>query len=64
MSADWHELQADDDTSSVNDYVMADVDVELTEGLSLLAAHHYELNNWSNGLAGDERNGAFIIHGE
>ena len=47
-----------DDTSYVNHYLTADVDVELTERLSLLTAVHYELNNWTSGLMGDERNGA------
>jgi len=47
-----------DDTSYVNHYLTADVDVELTKRLSLLTAVHYELNNWTSGLAGDERNGA------
>ena len=58
--------QFEDDTSYVNHYLTADVDVELTERLSLLTAVHYELNNWTSGLAGDERNGAHedIYQGE
>jgi hypothetical protein len=40
--------------------------VELTDRLSLLTAAHYELNNWTSGLEGDERNGAHedIYQGE
>jgi hypothetical protein len=58
--------QFEDDTSYVNHYLTADVDVELTERLSLLTAVHYELNNWTSGLVGDERNGAHedIYQGE
>jgi hypothetical protein len=55
-----------DDTSYVNHYLTADLDVELTERLSLLAAVHYELNNWTSGLADDERKGGHedIYQGE
>ena len=55
-----------DDTSYVNHYLTADVDVEVTDRLSLLTALHYELNNWTSGLVGDERNGAHedIYQGE
>ena len=58
--------QFEDDTSYVNHYLTADVDMELTERLSLLTAVHYELNNWTSGLVGDERNGAHedIYQGE
>lgn len=61
-----HEPQFQDDTSYVNHYLTADVDIELTERLSLLTAMHYELNNWTSGMAGDERNGAHedIYQGE
>ena len=50
--------QFEDDTSYINHYLSADVDVELTERLSLLTAVHFEHNIWTSGLAGDERNGA------
>lgn len=50
--------QFEDDTSYINHYLSWDVDVELTERLSLLTAVHYEYNIWTSGLAGDERNGA------
>jgi hypothetical protein len=56
----------EDDTSYVNHYMSAEVDVELTERFSLLTAVHYELNNWTSGLMGDERKGAHedIYQGE
>ncbi len=51
--------QFEDDTSYVNHYLSADMDVELTERLSLLTAVHFEHNIWTSGLAGDERNDAY-----
>jgi hypothetical protein len=61
-----HQPQFEDDTSYINHYVSADMDVELTERLSLLTAVHFEHNIWTSGLAGDERNGAHenIYQGE
>ena len=58
--------QFEDDTSYANHYLSADVDIELTERLSLLTAFHYEHNIWTSTLAGDERNGAHenIYQGE
>jgi len=58
--------QFEDDVSYDNHYVSADVDVELLEGLTLLAAFHYERNNWTSSLPGDERNGAHenVFQGE
>jgi hypothetical protein len=58
--------QFEDDTSYINHYLSADVDVELTERLSLLTALHFEHNIWTSSLAGDERNGAYenIYQGE
>jgi hypothetical protein len=58
--------QFEDDTSYINHYLSADVDVELTERLSLLTAFHFEHNIWTSELAGDERNGAHenIYQGE
>jgi hypothetical protein len=58
--------QFEDDTSYINHYLSADVDVELTERLSLLTAFHFEHNIWTSSLAGDERNGAYenIYQGE
>jgi len=51
--------QFEDDTSYVNHYLSVDMDVELTERLSLLTAFHFEHNIWTSGLAGDERNDAY-----
>ena len=51
--------QFEDDTSYVNHYLSVDMDVELTERLSLLTAVHFEHNIWTSGLAGDERNDAY-----
>jgi hypothetical protein len=51
--------QFEDDTSYVNHYLSADMDMELTERLSLLTAFHFEHNIWTSGLAGDERNDAY-----
>jgi hypothetical protein len=58
--------QFEDDTSYINHYFSADIDVELTERLSLLTAIHFEHNIWTSSLAGDERNGAYenIYQGE
>jgi len=39
--------QFEDDTSYINHYLSADVDVELTERLSLLTAFHFEHNIWT-----------------
>lgn len=58
--------ELEDDVSYVNHYTSADLDVELTERLSLMAALHYERNNWTSGIVGDERNGAHedVVQGE
>ena len=50
--------QLKDDVSYVNNYGSADVEVELTKRFSFAAAFHYERNNWSSGIPGDERQGA------
>ena len=50
--------QLEDDVSYVNHYGSADVEVELTERLSFAAGFHYERNNWTSGIVGDERQGA------
>jgi hypothetical protein len=58
--------QFEDDTSYINHYLSADLDMELTERLSLLTAFHFEHNIWTSSLAGDERNGAYenVYQGE
>ncbi len=53
-----HQPQFEDDVSYVNHYLSADLDVEFAERLTLLTAFHYERNNWTSDLAGDERRGA------
>ncbi len=50
--------QLEDDVSYVNHYGSADVEVELTKLVSFAAAFHYERNNWTSGIPGDERQGA------
>jgi len=58
--------QLRDDVSYVNHYFSADLDFEVMRGLVLSGAVHYERNNWTSGIVGDERNGAHedIIQGE
>lgn len=58
--------QFEDDTSYINHYLSADLDMELTERLSLLTAFHFEHNIWTSSLVGDERNGAYenVYQGE
>ena len=61
-----NEPEFEDDVSYVNHYVTAEVDIELIDRLSLLMAAHYERNNWTSGIPGDERNGGHedIVQGE
>ncbi|BFU96538.1 MAG: conserved exported protein of unknown function [Nitrospira sp.] len=61
-----NEPQLRDDVSYINNYVSADVDVELIKRLTLSAAFHYERNDWTSGIVGDIRNGAHedVIQGE
>ena len=56
----------EDDVSYINHYGSVDFDVELTERLTLMLAFHYERNNWTSSLIGDERNGAYenVYQGE
>lgn len=53
-----HEPQFKDDVSYVNHYTSVDLDIELMERLTLMTAFHYERNNWTSGIPGDERKGA------
>ena len=61
-----NEPELEDDVSYVNHYVTAELDIELTDRWSLLMAAHYERNNWTSGIPGDERNGGHenIAQGE
>ena len=58
--------ELEDDVSYINHYVTGDLDIELMTRLSLLLAVHYERNNWTSQLVGDERNGAHetVFQGE
>jgi hypothetical protein len=58
--------QFEDDVSYVNHYFTAELDIELMERLTLSMGAHYERNNWTSGITGDERNGAHedVIQGE
>lgn len=58
--------QLKDDVSYINHYSSADLDVELTERFSFAAGFHYERNNWTSGIPGDERQGAHetIVQGD
>ena len=42
----------------MNHYASADLDIELLEHLTLMTAFHYERNNWTSNITGDERQGA------
>ncbi|HSA61625.1 MAG TPA: hypothetical protein VLE03_05250 [Nitrospiraceae bacterium] len=49
--------QLKDDVSYINNYVTAGIEAELTRRLSLELGVHYERNDWTSSLGGDERNG-------
>ncbi|MGH7256771.1 MAG: hypothetical protein ACREIM_00205 [Nitrospiraceae bacterium] len=53
-----YQPQFKDDVSYVNHYTPVDLDIELMERLTLVTAFHYERNNWTSGITGDERKGA------
>ena len=44
----------------------ADLDLEVVRGMVLSGAVHYERNNWTSGIVGDERENAHedIVQGE
>lgn len=48
-----------DDVSYVNNYASTELELELHERLTLMTAIHFERNDWTSSLPGDERNGAF-----
>lgn len=60
------QIQLKDDVSYANHFASVDLDFEIMEHISLLAAVHYELNNWTSDIAGDKRQGAHenIVQGE
>lgn len=47
----------EDDTSYINNYVSLGVEAEVTERLGFEWGLHYERNNWTSSLVGDERKG-------
>lgn len=49
--------QFEDDTSYVNNYVTIGLEAEVTERLSVEIGLHFERNDWTSGLEGDERKG-------
>lgn len=48
-----------DDVSYVNNYASTELEWELDDRVTLMTALHFERNDWSSSLQGDERNGAF-----
>lgn len=61
-----NQVQFKDDTSYVNHYVSLGLEAELAERLALELGTHFERNNWTSGIGGDERNGGHetIVQGE
>jgi hypothetical protein len=55
-----------DDTSYVNHFVSLGLEAKLLERLEMELGAHFERNNWTSAIAGDERNGAHetIFQGE
>ncbi|MDF0666133.1 MAG: hypothetical protein P0119_08670 [Nitrospira sp.] len=49
--------QLEDDTSYVNNYVTLGLEAEVTERLSAQIGLHFERNDWTSGIEGDERKG-------
>jgi len=48
-----------DDVSYINNYVSTELEVEFAERFTLITGLHFERNDWTSSLEGDERNGAF-----
>lgn len=48
-----------DDVSYKNNYASTELEFELPLNLSLITGLHFERNDWTSTLAGDERNGVF-----
>jgi hypothetical protein len=49
--------QFKDDTSYINNYMTIGLEAEVTERISVEAGLHFERNNWTSGIEGDERKG-------
>ena len=52
-----YQPQLKDDTSYINHYVMIGLEAEVTERLLVEVGLHFERNNWTSGIEGDERKG-------
>jgi hypothetical protein len=52
-----NQIQFEDDNSYVHHFASLGLDTELTDHLELDLDFHYERNNWTSGIRGDERNG-------
>jgi hypothetical protein len=48
-----------DDVSYINNYVSTELEIEFAERFTLITGLHFERNDWTSALPGDERNGAF-----
>jgi len=48
-----------DDVSYVNNYASTELEIEFAERFTLMSGLHFERNDWTSSLVGDERNGAF-----
>lgn len=58
--------QVRDDVSYINYYGTGDLEIEVTESLSLELSFHYERNDWTSNIVGDPRQGAqeTIVQGD
>ncbi len=48
-----------DDVSYTNNYVSTELEIEFAERFTLITGLHFERNDWTSALPGDERNGVF-----
>ncbi|HKQ34306.1 MAG TPA: hypothetical protein VJT11_03280 [Nitrospiraceae bacterium] len=61
-----NQVQYKDDISYFNNYVSLGLEAELMERLAMELGLHYERNNWTSSIVGDERNGGHetVVQGE
>lgn len=61
-----NQVQYKDDISYINNYVSLGLEAELMERLAMELGLHYERNNWTSSIVGDERNGGHetVVQGE
>jgi len=57
LASGRQDFEAEEDNSYVHHFVAVGLDAELMPHLELELDFHYERNNWSSGIRGDERNG-------